>query len=93
MPKRVHSISDRDDDSESINNQSASKRTRKAIEDREIVSDSLFERLIFLHIYFIRVIFVKNYMMLCVHINRMIVESFVKVLFVYQAKGSFVFFH
>lgn len=37
MPKRVHSASDRDDDTESISNQSAPKRTRKGNEDREIV--------------------------------------------------------
>ena len=37
MPKRVHSASDRDDDAESISNQSAPKRTRKTAEDREIV--------------------------------------------------------
>jgi hypothetical protein len=41
MPKRVHSASDRDEDTESTSNQSASKRTRKATEDREIVKNSL----------------------------------------------------
>ncbi|CAF3715671.1 unnamed protein product [Rotaria sordida] len=36
MPKRVHSASDRDDDVEPSGNQSAPKRSRKAIDDREI---------------------------------------------------------
>ncbi|CAF4855824.1 unnamed protein product, partial [Rotaria sp. Silwood1] len=36
MPKRVHSASDRDDDAEPSSNQSAPKRTRKAIYDLEI---------------------------------------------------------
>ncbi|CAF3824420.1 unnamed protein product [Adineta steineri] len=36
MPKRVHSASDRDDDTESTSNQSAPKRTRKTNDDREI---------------------------------------------------------
>ncbi|CAF2917299.1 unnamed protein product [Rotaria sp. Silwood2] len=36
MPKRVHSASDRDDDAEPSSIQSASKRSRKAIDDREI---------------------------------------------------------
>ncbi|UJR28717.1 hypothetical protein I4U23_009946 [Adineta vaga] len=36
MPKRVHSVSDRDDDTESTSNHSAPKRTRKANGDREI---------------------------------------------------------
>jgi hypothetical protein len=43
MPKRVYSASDRDDDTESTSNQSASKRTRKVPEDREIVRNSVSE--------------------------------------------------
>ncbi|CAF1185958.1 unnamed protein product [Rotaria magnacalcarata] len=35
MPKRVHSASDRDDDTEPTSNQSVPKRTRKVIDDRE----------------------------------------------------------
>lgn len=42
MPKRVHSASDRDDDTESSSNQSTSKRTRKTINDREIVKENSF---------------------------------------------------
>jgi hypothetical protein len=41
MPKRLHSASDRDEDTESTSNQSAPKRTRKAADDREIVTNSL----------------------------------------------------
>lgn len=44
MPKRVYSASDRDDDNESISSQSAPKRTRKVVEDREIVTEILFKK-------------------------------------------------
>ena len=46
MPKRVYSAGDRDDDAESISNQSTSKRTRKIADDREIVRLFLLEKLI-----------------------------------------------
>jgi hypothetical protein len=51
MPKRVYSDSDRDDDVESISNQSAPKRTRKLAEDREIVRNSLIKIFIFNYFY------------------------------------------
>ncbi len=86
MPKRVHSASDRDDDAESTSNQSAPKRTRKTAEDREIVRRSSLHT-IHLHLFFFRMIFARKSTMPYVLTNLKMVEFFVKVLFVYQAKG------
>ena len=90
MPKRVHSASDRDDDTESTSNQSAPKRNRKTADDREIVRKSSSHRIHF-YLYFFRINFVRKSTMPYVLINPKIVEFFVKVLFVYQAKGIFLF--
>ena len=87
MPKRVYSAGDRDDDAESISNQSTStKRTRKVAEDREIVRKFPQGKLQF-YLFRLRMIFVKKSTMPYALINLKMVEFFVKISFAYRAKG------